>query len=426
VRLALGAARGATGSGAAPLTVSARLDPAGRIEVHGTLQQVAGAAVQDVDHAVTATATATATGLDAQTVLGYLAAIIPGGGTAKANGALDASLTVSGSLPGALAGDVTLSQTSGSVVWDDVNVSAPLKLSAHVTASLDTVALSDGHLTAAQLVAARVTASDLDAAFTYADRTLTLTTGRASMYGGTWTEQGTVTLADPPVFDATVHADDIGCTALLTAVTGAAPQFGCERLSADAVVHGRWTGAKRVTRSSEGSGSVTLRGGTIPASSIIGAVWQALPLVHTGPNLGALAAPSRVDHLTQSFALQGGRLRTSDLTLVTDDYTITGTGSVGLDGSLDLNTEIAMTPEGITKLLTMASLPIPGELGTLPPIPTRITGSVNIPIIHPEVDRLPIAAMRKLFAGALDAGDALDDAANHGLRTLRRGIDTLW
>jgi hypothetical protein len=198
-------------------------------------------------------------------------------------------------------------------------------------------------------------------------------------------------------------------------------------LSADAVVRGRWTGAKRVTRSSEGSGSVNLRGGTIPASSIIGAVSQAMvPLVHSSANLGALAAPSRVDHLTQSFALQAGRLQTSHLTLVTDDYTITGTGNVGLDGSLDLNTEIAMTPEGITKLLTMASLPIPSELGALPPIPTRITGSVNIPIIRPEVDRLPVAALRTLFAGARGAGDALDDAANHGLRTLRRGIDTLW
>jgi uncharacterized protein involved in outer membrane biogenesis len=313
------------------------------------------------------------------------------------------------------------------VVWDDVNVTAPLKLSAHLTASLDTLALSDGRLTAAQLVAARVTASDLDAAFAYADRTLTLTAALASVYGGTWTQRGTVTLADPPVFDATVHADDIGCAALVTAVTGSAPQYGCERLSADAVVHGRWTGAKRVARTSQGSGSINLRGGTIPASSIIGAVWQAMvPFVHAGTDLRGLAAPSRVDHLTQSFALQAGRLQTGNLTMVTDDYTITGTGSVGLDGSLNLNTEVAMTPAGITKLLTMASLPIPGELGTLPPIPTRITGSVNVPIILPEVDRLPLGAVRALFAGARGAGEVLDDAADTGLRRLKRGLGTLW
>jgi hypothetical protein len=207
VRFSVG---GAT-SGTAPLALSARLDPAGRIDGQGTLRHIAGAEAGRADQAITATATAA--GLDAQTVLGYLSATIPGGGTAKASGALDASLTATVSLPGGLAGDVTLSQTSGSVVWDEAHITAPLKLSAHVTVSSDTVALSNGQLTAAQLVAGRVTASDLDATFTYADRTLTLTTGRASMYGGTWTEQGTVTLAEPPVFDATVHADNIGCTA---------------------------------------------------------------------------------------------------------------------------------------------------------------------------------------------------------------------
>lgn len=65
-----------------------------------------------------------------------------------------------------------------------MHVTAPLKLSAHLTASPDIFTLSDGQLTAAQLVAARVTASNLDAAFAYADRTLTLTAALASAYGG--------------------------------------------------------------------------------------------------------------------------------------------------------------------------------------------------------------------------------------------------
>ncbi len=410
----------------APVTLSARLDPAGRLDAHGALRRGAANAGAPGDRSVSIAVQAT--GLDAQTVFGYLAESVPGGGSAKATGSLDATLTLTGRFPGGLAGDATLTSTAdSSVVWDDVHLTAPLTLSAQFTASRDAVTIANGQLTIAQLAAGRITAAALGAEFAYADDALSVTSARASVYGGTWTQHGSIALADPPTFDTTVRADNLDCAALLTALTGAPPEYGCERFDANATVRGPWTGARTVTRSAVGSGSVTLRGGTIPAASVIGAIWQAvIPLVHAKKDLNDVTAPTHVDHLTQSFTLRDGDLQTSDLALVADDYTITGTGNIGLDGSLDLRTEIAMTEEGVAKLLTMASLPLPGRTDTLPPIAARITGSVDLPVIRPEMADLPTDAIQTLVLDARSAGRALKDAAGGGFEQLQHGLETLW
>jgi uncharacterized protein involved in outer membrane biogenesis len=413
----------ATDSGL-PVALSARCVPAGEVTAQGSIRQVA--ANDGVpDYAIEATASATA--LDAQTVFSYLAAIVPGGGAARAAGTLNASLNLSGTRATGINGDATLTQSSGSVTWDEVGFTAPIELSARLATAPDGIAVSDGHLTIAQLAAARVGASDLNAAFAYSDRVLHLTSLRATAYGGTWTQSGTVVLTEPPNFDVTLSADGVSCDALLTAVTGVHPDYGCEQFSAQATLLGEWTGAQSVARRARGSGHLEMRGGSIPSASIIGAVWDAfVPVIKIGAATRAVGAPTRVDHLTESFALEAGRLDTTNLSVVTNDYTITGSGSIGLDGSLDLSTEIAMTPEGVTKMLTMAALPIPGDPGSLPSIPTRITGTLGHPVIRPAVTDVPHAAILSVLRGARGAADVLQDAAGEGLRGLRWGADRVW
>jgi hypothetical protein len=326
-----------------------------------------------------------------------------------------------------LSGAAALTQSSGSVTWDEAVFTAPIDLSVRVATAPDGIALSDGQLTIAQLAADRVGASDLNAAFAYSGRVLHLTSARATAYGGTWTQSGTVVLTEPPSFNVTLRADGVGCDALLSAVIGAHPDYGCEQFSAQAALRGEWTGAQSIARTIEGTGNLAMRGGTIPSSSIIGAVWDALvPLIKIGSAPRVAGAPTRVDHLTESFALEAGHLHTTDLSVVTNDYTITGTGSIGLDGSLDLNTEIALTPEGVTKMLTMAAVPIPGDPGSLPSIPTRITGTLGHPHIRPEVTDVPQAAVQSVLRGARGAADVLQDAAGEGLRGLRWGAHRVW
>ena len=85
-----------------------------------------------------------------------------------------------------------------------------------------------------------------------------------------------------------------------------------------------------------------------------------------------------------------------------------------------------MTPEGVTKLLTIASLPLPDRSATLPPIPARITGSLDIPVIRPDMAAVPTDAIQALVLDARSAGKALQDAAGSGVQQLQHGFETLW
>lgn len=418
VRFTLGAAV----DGSVDLTLAARLDPAGQISARGSARDVAapngGATRRAVD------LTLAAHQVDANAVVSYLAAIVPGGGTARAQGALDGSLTLSGSVAFGFVGDATITQPSGSMLWDEVSFGAPWTLTAHIASSAEDVALSDGRLTVANLVAARIIASDIDAAFDVAHGALNLTSATAKAYGGTWSQSGLVTLAEPPHFDVRLRADGIRCVELLTAITGEPPEYGCEIFNAEAAVRGPWSGAETVAQHAQGTGRVETRGGTIPSSSIIGAIWRAIvPRLAVGAKPTRFGAPTRVEHLTQSFVLADGRMTTNDLSLVSDDYTVTGTGSIGLDGTLNLDTDIALTPEGVTRLLVMASLPVPDAVPNLPPIPTDITGTVGSPTVVPVVTAIPFAAIRGLVRGVADADELVTDTASKGLRGLVGGLE---
>jgi hypothetical protein len=416
---------GAAASGVLPVSFAAHFEPAGLIDANGSVREVPGAAGHDADYAVDITATAS--GVDSHTILSYLAAIIPGGGTARAQGELQASAHVTGTLGVGLSGQASLTQPSGSVLWDDVALGAPLTFNTQFNLSGGALALSQGQLGIEHLAAARLAGSTLQAGFAYADGVLHVNKARASAYGGTWTQSGTVTLSDPPRYDLNVRADNVGCVPLLTAITGERPEFGCEFFNAEASVRGPWTGPDTMAAQAEGSGRLELRGGTVPSSSIIGEIWQAIvPRLATSSNRRHIGAPTRVDRLTESFALRGGQMRTNDLSLVTDDYTVSGHGSIGLDGSLDLDTDVMLTPAGVGKLLTMSALPIPSSVPNMPPIRTRITGSIGSPNIRPDAERLPLTLVRGLFGGAVGAAQVFTDAAGEGLEGVRRGLESLW
>ena len=409
-------------AGGIDFALTAHLDPAGQISGRGSARDVATPNGAGTDRAVDLTVTANQ--LDANAVVSYLAAIVPGGGTARAQGAVDGSLTLSGSLATGFSGDATINQPTGSMLWDEVSFGAPLSFAAHIATSAADVALSDGQLTIANLVAARIAASDIDAAFDVAHGTLTLSSATAKAYGGTWSQSGLVTLGEPPRFDIRLRAQDVQCVEMLTAVTGEHPEYGCEIFNAEAAVRGQWSGAESVAQHAHGDGRVEMRGGTIPSSSIIGALWRAIvPRVAVRAEPLQLGAPTRVDQLTESFVLRDGRMTTNDLSLVTDDYTVRGTGNIGLDGTLNLDTNVTLTPEGVTKLLVMASLPIPDEVPNLPAIPTDITGTVGSPTILPAVSEIPFAAIRGLFRGVAGAGELVTDTAGKGLQGLVGGLE---
>ena len=95
----------------------------------------------------------------------------------------------------------------------------------------------------------------------------------------------------------------------------------------------------------------------------------------------------------------------SDLEFVTQDYTMRGAGTIGLDGAVSLNTELDLTIEGMQKLLLSMALPIPtGGVQLLPSLPFYVTGTVAHPFFIPDATSIPRIALRTIFSPILGVG----------------------
>ena len=154
---------------------------------------------------------------------------------------------------------------------------------------------------------------------------------------------------------------------------------------------------------------MTLRGGYLESTallrSIVAAVVPARALREGG-------TPNRLTSLTQSFTLADGRVHTNDLTVDSNDYDLTASGTIGFDGQLNLDGRVTLTPNGIKKMFALSNVPIPGSgVLSLPTIPARFEGPEN-PTSSPKPPRSP--GRRCAGAGALPGRAALAGPGSAG------------
>ena len=117
--------------------------------------------------------------------------------------------------------------------------------------------------------------------------------------------------------------------------------------------------------------------------------------------------PTRLEQLTASFATEDGRLRTEDLALVSDDFAIKGRGTVGHDQSVDLETKVRFTAQGLEKILVLARVPRVGvRKHRFPPVSVNVAGTLMEPSFSPAAPRILAASFGALAWGAQEAGDA--------------------
>lgn len=168
-------------------------------------------------------------------------------------------------------------------------------------------------------------------------------------------------------------------------------------------------------------GSVLLRDGTLPAAAILRPIWNAL--IGPGRMSNLVDQPTRVAHVSDSFTLRDQRFDTTDLSLVSNDYTVTGVGSVGMDGDLDLETRIQLTSSGMQKMFFFAALPFPtGALPSLPPIPARATGTLADPVIRPNAGALPASTVRWFVSAVLETPGTVASNIAEPIRRLWNGL----
>ena len=201
-------------------------------------------------------------------------------------------------------------------------------------------------------------------------------------------------------------------TALLTDLTGSTPEVGFDTLETSFEFEGSYLDGRDSVREARGRGRMRLEGGAIPSASVIGAVGGGLlsvvPSVLKPSSRGKSVDPTKIEYLEQNFEIEKGVLHVSDLEFVTRDYTLTGNGAIGLDGHLDLSTELDLTIVGMQKLLITTAVPIPKTgVDILPPFPLFVTGTVSDPIFLPDVKKIPFMALQVFFSPVRGAAKVL-------------------
>ena len=166
---------------------------------------------------------------------------------------------------------------------------------------------------------------------------------------------------------------------------------------------------------------MALRGGFLSSTallrSIVAAIVPSRALRESG-------TPNRLTSLTQTFTLADGRLHTNDLTVDSNDYDLTASGTIGFDGQLNLDGRVSLTPNGIKKMFALSSVPIPGSsVLSLPTIPAHFQGTLEHPSIKPEATALAGSTVRWFTSALLGAPRLLGQGVGRVFGDMRNFID---
>ena len=105
---------------------------------------------------------------------------------------------------------------------------------------------------------------------------------------------------------------------------------------------------------------------------------------------------------------------------------VIGLGSIGLDGGLKLDARIQVTAQGVQKMLILGSMPLPTKaLPRLPPIPAKVSGYVQNPVIYPNVAALPATTLRWMVEVLLQTPRSVGETVVDQFRQVWNGAKRL-
>ncbi len=341
------------------------------------------------------------TGLPASTVLYYL---LPGDAPENVNGLLDVTAHIDGSVLEDFQATGQLRLASGaSFEWIGFEMEAPLRFDLDFGVEESKFSISSGSLRASSVQWKNLKASDLSLQMQYESGGLRFSDVTLAFYGGALDFDGSFRFDDRVAYRGKVEAENVSMTALLTDLTGSTPEVGFDTVATEFEFEGFYADESDSIRNTQGRGHMRLEGGVIPSASVIGAVGGGLlsvvPSVLRPSSQGRLVDPTEIEYLEQNFEIEKGILHVSDLKFVTRDYTLTGAGKIGLDGHVNLSTELDLTIVGMQKLLITTAVPIPKTgVDILPAFPLFVTGTVTDPIFFPDVAKIPFMALQVFFS----------------------------
>ena len=370
--------------------------------------------------AVDATPTWSAT-IDAQHVDfdALLDDVVPGTEGLAGSATADLSLKVTHGSERDAVGSATVALSSGSFVWDDLLVQGPARGNASFTVRSGHVDLNQAHAEAARASYGPLSGSAATADFQLLGKRLVFGDLKFTSCGGTWTHSGWFKLVEGGSFAGQIRVEGASPPEVSAMFVQGESEIDFTGLDLEGEFVGKtvpnWLSELRAT------GSVVLRDGTLRAATVLRPIWEAL--VGSGRTMDALSRPTIVSELSETYTLRHGRFETTDLSLISDDYSATAVGSIGFDGSVDLRARIELTAQGVQKMLILGSIPLPTSgLPGMPPIPAYVTGSLEKPVIRPNVSALPATTVSWMVDTLLHAPRSLGGALMHRAGQVWNGV----
>lgn len=351
--------------------------------------------------------------------LDALLAALDGGPSSRGAAAI-IDATVHRPRDGASNAVLSVQLSRGRFLFDDLVIDAPARGDATLRLDGERWSVRDGVASAARARYAFLQGSNASAKLAFDADHIRFADLRFTLANATWQGAGTVRFEEPPQLDGSIAVRRADPDTLATMLGFSAPALDADGLDLDlrarGVIDDTWQ------HNLQGNGTLALRGGTLASTGLLRAVVAA---VVPSRRLRDGGSPNRLTSLTQTFTLGGGALRTDDLNVRSDDYDLTAGGTISLDGTLALQSQINLTPNGIQKMFALSSVPLPGaSMLSLPTIPARIDGTLADPRIHPEATALAGSTARwfgeALIGTPLRLGEAVTRPFEQMFNGLRR------
>jgi hypothetical protein len=296
--------------------------------------------------------------------------------------------------------------TSGKFLFNQLSVDAPAHFTGRLREAATGIAIDDARAEAAAARYGPLRTTQAAGSFSFDADTLAFASLTFTSAGGKWQHSGRYLLDGAYPFEGSFAVANLDPAALLIMLGIASTPLEGAAVTANATMRGNVIEEWEPTLN--GSGQLAVRGGNVRSTAVLAALWDAL-LRRARRSEVSPHNPLRT--ASASFTVSNAAVHSSDLQANTQDYTLNGSGSVGLDGRLDLDTRVTLTAAGLQHMVSLGVVALPTSLlPTFPPIPARISGTLGNPIVRPDVSALPASTMRWAASAAINVPRAIGEA----------------
>jgi len=248
--------------------------------------------------------------------------------------------------------------------------------------------------------------TDLKGLVRYERGNLHLESVTARMYGGDVAISGLVRVASPtPDFQVKVAVKDLAAEDILSRKTSL-KDFLSGPVSLSADLGGGMKDFADFTRTATGAGSIKVTGGKIKGLDLLGTAAGLAGLSSLVPGAGALPGgeakkETMFSDLSASFRVEGGKIRTESLRIITDKLGLTGKADVGFDRTLDFRGSIRLSKEMSKRFRGRAGKFLAGPEG-VEEMPLFLTGPLNSPAASLDTSALAKEAGERLLKDLIE------------------------